>query len=384
MTAFKADAPTVVVGIPVHNEADCIAPMLRSFAAQNTAVRFAVLLLMNNCTDATRTVVEALSPALPFPVHALTRRLGRDRANAGTARRLAMQAAARLTPLDGFLLSTDADTVLPPNWVEANLAALRQGVDAVAGRALIDPVDETALPAHMVANEERVQLLTTLLDQIDWLIDPDPADPWPRHTENSGASIGVSLHAYHRVGGIPAMKLGEDRAFFEALRHEDARIRHAPEITVTVSGRLHGRAKGGMADTMRRRMSQPDTFLDSNIEHANTRMVRALLRRAVRRAWSEGPHGGQRRLLRSLCLPPGQLRAALNSPTFGLAWHQIETTSPALRHLPVPNGEREAEITRAQRIVASLDATSGVGIARQPAFAGPSQAAGRAVGAALS
>ena len=379
MTAANVDAPTVVVGIPVHNEADCIGPLLRSFTAQDTATPFAVLLLLlNNCTDGTRMVVAGLAPALPFPVHALTRRLGRDRANAGTARRLAMQAAARLAHPAGFLLSTDADTVLPPDWIEANLAALHQGVDAVAGRAVIDPIDELALPAHMVADEERVQLLTTLLDQIDWLIDPDPVDPWPRHTENSGASIGVSLRAYHRVGGIPAMKLGEDRAFFEALRREDARIRHAPGITVTVSGRLHGRAKGGMADTMRRRMSQPDTFLDSNIEHANTRMVRALLRRAVRRAWSEGSRKGQRRLLRSLRLPPGQLRAALSSPTFGLAWQQIETTSPALRHLPVPNGEREAEIARAQRIVASLDALSGASVdtARRLEFAAPLPVAG--------
>lgn len=95
MTAANADASTAVVGIPVHNGADCIGPLLRSFAAQRTATPFAVLLLLNNCTDGTRTAVDGLAPALPFPVHALTRRLGRDRANAGTARRLAMQAAAR-------------------------------------------------------------------------------------------------------------------------------------------------------------------------------------------------------------------------------------------------------------------------------------------------
>jgi hypothetical protein len=348
------NACRTIVGIPVHNEEDCIAALLRSFAAQTGCGRFAVVLLLNNCTDRTRAIVETMAPALPFTVHPIVRRLGPDRANAGTARRLAMREAARLAPANGVLLSTDADSVLPPNWIAANLAALRAGADAVAGRAVIDPDDEAALPAQMVADEERVQLLTTLLDRIDWLIDPDPADSWPRHTEESGASIAVTKAAFTRIGGIPAMKLGEDRAFFAALKREDARIRHAPEIAVTVSGRLHGRAKGGMADTMRRRMTQPDTFLDDNIEPAHSRMVRAYLRSAVRLAWSSQD---RRRLPRSLCLPTRQLDVAMGSHSFGLAWHQIETTSPVLRRLAVPNGEREIEIIRAQRIVTSLSAT---------------------------
>ena len=38
----------------------------------------------------------------------------------------------------------------------------------------------------------------------------------------------MTVAAYWRAGGMPATPLGEDRAFFDALRRMDARIRHAP------------------------------------------------------------------------------------------------------------------------------------------------------------
>jgi hypothetical protein len=44
---------------------------------------------------------------------------------------------------------------------------------------------------------------------------------------------------------MPATPFGEDRAFFDALRRIDARIRHAPGARVVVSARIVGRAPGG-------------------------------------------------------------------------------------------------------------------------------------------
>ena len=56
------------------------------------------------------------------------------------------------------------------------------------------------------------------------------------------ASRRVSRAAFRRVGGVPAVALGEDRAFAAALQRAGARIRHAPEVRVVVSGRILGRA----------------------------------------------------------------------------------------------------------------------------------------------
>ena len=77
---------------------------------------------------------------------------------------------------------------------------------------------------------------------------------------------------------MPPIPLGEDRAFFAALRRIDARIRHAPEVRVTVSARTNGRATGGMADTIRRRLEKPDEMLDENLEPAVNATRRAELR----------------------------------------------------------------------------------------------------------
>jgi hypothetical protein len=116
------------------------------------------------------------------------------------------------------LLTTDADARVSPDWVADNLAALAAGADAVAGRAEIESEGARLIPAHLHAIDARERAFAALLDEIAALVDPDPADPWPRHDEHTGASIAVSVAAYRRADGMPAAPLGEDRAFFAALR----------------------------------------------------------------------------------------------------------------------------------------------------------------------
>jgi hypothetical protein len=161
---------------------------------------------------------------------------------------------------------------------------LRRGADAIAGRIEIDPVEAVLIPSRLHEDDARECAYADLLDQIDAAINPELSDPLPRHTEHSGASIAVTLSTYRRAGGIPPLALGEDRAFFAALRRIDARIRHAPEVRVMVSGRTMGRAAGGMADTIRRRMINPDETLDDRLEPALDALRRAELRRLTRAA----------------------------------------------------------------------------------------------------
>ena len=269
-----------VVAIPVRNEASNILGCLSALSSQTYRGYFEVLLLLNDCTDGTEAVIQQATESWPFRLHMVCRDL--QVPSAGLARQQAMDQAADLT--NGVILTTDADSRVGRSWIAANLGAIARGADAVAGKAEIDPVDAARLPAKLLENEARVVLLSTLLDRIDWLMDPDPADPWPRHVQHSGASIAVTVECYHRAEGMPSMPLGEDRAFFQRLRQVDARIRHHPDVVVTVSGRLAGRAVGGMADTMRRRIQRAYIWLDETIEpaakHADRAICRALARRA--------------------------------------------------------------------------------------------------------
>src|ERR1700730_16189437 len=209
-----------IIAIPAQNEELYIANCLIALAGQSCRVPYGVLLL-NNCTDNTSAVVRRLIPRLPMPVLVIDTTLPAKFANAGVARGLAMESAARLAAPDSILMTTDADGRVYPDWIAANLAALHAGAEVVAGRAELDSADASRLPERLQDDDEEESSYDRLLDEIHTKLDPDPVDPWPRHTEHSGASIAVTLNAYRKAGGIPTVPLGEDRAFIEALRRVD-------------------------------------------------------------------------------------------------------------------------------------------------------------------
>jgi Glycosyl transferase family 2 len=340
---------SVVVGIPVKDEIDEIAGCLLALAAQQGAAVDAVVLCLNNCTDGSALAVRRVAKDLPFAMHVLDVHLPPDRAGAGVARRIAMDRAADLAGANGVVLSTDADGRATPGWVAANLGSFRHGADAVAGQAEIDPEGAKMIPAHLHAIDAQENAYAMLLDEIRSLLDPDPADPWPRHDEHSGASIGVTVEAYRRAGGIPPVALAEDRAFFDAVRRIDAAIRHAPDARVVVSARVVGRAPGGMADTIRRRMQCVDEFLDDRLESVTDAVRRVRLRVRLRTAWQTG-NRIDRTLPANLGFSVHEIEGVLAARYFGMAWAEVEDRSPALRRWRVSLAELPAQTARAEHL----------------------------------
>jgi len=349
----QTSAPQTVVAIPAHNEADWIARCLTALSAQEATVFSRGILLVNNSTDMTASIAHDLSTSLAFPLDIIEHQFSPEHQNAGQARCMAMQRAAAAISTGGVLLCTDADGQVAPNWLAANLWHIRNGADAVAGRAVIDPVDAAAIPAVLHEDDARECDYAALLKEIDSLLDPDTTDPWPRHAEHSGASICVTVDAFHRAGGIPALSVGEDRAFFAALRRIDARLRHALDVQVSVSGRIHGRAAGGMADTIRRRMAAPDLFLDDALEPAMGRARRARTRRRFRQLFN-GRDEAATRQSDNLGCAPALLVTALQQATFGLAWEMIEAHAVGLARVPVPVSTLLHETAQARQLLALL------------------------------
>ncbi len=351
-----SEPSNIVACIPVRNEAERIMACLHALARQDYKAPFDLVLLLNNCTDRTAELVRAFRAEPAFRMHIYARHFPEDQASAGYARHVAMRIARDLAGPTGVLLCTDADTAVPANWIRSNLHAITGGADAVAGRTVMDDEDFRALPRRLHEDEAAAQLLTELLDAIDCMVDPDPADPWPRHSEHSGASIAVTCAAHDAAGGIPAIASSEDRAFFAALRRIDARVRHAPDIAVTVSGRLDGRAAGGMAETLRRRIAGRDEFLDDCIEPANDRLRRATIRRALRRIHEEAAQGSicpqdLCHVASTLGVTTDLLAPVAEGGSFGAAWQAVEDHSPLLRRRRVPAVAVEAEIAAASSIL---------------------------------
>ena len=348
--------PRIVVAIPVRDEAALIGDCLRAICLQPGSEQAEILLLVNNSSDTTADIARSLRPSLPCGIHVLEHQFAPSQASAGHARRMAMSKAAMLTDPGGIVMTTDADGCVASDWFEANLAAIAAGADVVCGRAIIDPVDALRIPQHLHDDDAQEVQYTRLLDRIAHLIDPDPADPWPRHSEDSGASLAVRRDVFLAAGGVPSVRSGEDRALVDALRRIDAHVRHDPDVTVTVSGRIDGRAAGGMADTIRRRIRCQDAALDSALEPVSHRIRRVASRRLLRLAWSNttSRHGYLVHLCEQLALPYAQLEGWLALPHFGKAWALAQAASPALTHQIVPRADVEEEAAAARKFLTRL------------------------------
>lgn len=356
--SVPAAAPHAVVAIPAKDEAERIGTCLAALATQRDAVgaplpagAFEILVLANNCGDDTAAEAQRWAALSPYRTTVLSETTPPARANAGWARKRAMDEAAEMLDgagqTDGIILTTDADSVVAPTWVAATLVALRDGADAVAGYVDGLPREIVALGPAFVQRGRLEDRYLRLMAEIDALCDPRPHDPWPNHRVSSGASLAVTLTAYRAIGGLPAVPVGEDAALTRALDAHGFRVRHAMDVTVSTSCRFDGRAIGGAADTMRLRHGAPEAPCDDDIVPARAVLRRAAARGRLRALWSGA--GGD---LRALPLPldgPGPLAP------FEDAWAILVAETPrlqpgaALRPADLPR-----EITRAERLLRLL------------------------------
>ncbi len=238
----------VAVGVPARNEESRIATCLDRLLALGSDTRvssFEVVVLANNCTDDTARIAGAYGPRCK----AIALDLPAERANAGWARRLALDAAAnRLRADTDVLMSTDADTLVTANWLSRTLDHLDDGWDAVAGLARLDPRDLRGFDRHHRRRLAMIQKHENAMTRLRARTQAE--EPWPRHFYEGGASIATTLAAYRRTGGAPTPAVGEDKALFDAIRQAGGRVRHPTDVRVTTSARLEGRAPGGASDTL--------------------------------------------------------------------------------------------------------------------------------------
>jgi len=341
----------LVVAIPVKNEEMLIAACLDSLARQSRQPDH-VLLLLNNCTDRTSEIAHAKA-ATDDRIIVAECELKAPSASAGEARRLALAAAAQLAGPDGIIITTDADCLFEPDWIAKNLREIGLGADVVCGAARV-----IAAPGHVRSpglqfDLAREEMYAALLDEIASLVDPDAHDPWPRHQQHSGASIAMTVKILNAAGGPPRVAAGEDRALIERFRLVDAKIRHAPDIEVAVSGRLNGRAKGGMAEALSRRAAMPDQETDAALEPAVDAYRRVLARARLRGIGSDDREAAA--LARDLLIDPGVMAQAVRGKTSGAAWAAVETLSPVLHRRRVKFVELARETRQAMAIRDSVE-----------------------------
>ena len=307
----------IAIAIPAFDEADRIDACLASLAVQDDPGPMVVIVVANNCTDATAAI--ARRPR-PIDVRVIEHRFAAHKRGAGAARGMAMAHAARA---GSIILTTDADCVVDRDWVRAHRTAFARGVDAVAGRVSAAWSELSQHPAAALRIGALEWAYLGLMAQAEPLFDPVAHDPAPRHVQRCGANIGITRTMLDRVGGVPPIPTGEDRALLQAVERADGLVRHDPGPHVTASARMEGRAGGGMADALRARMAE-DYRCDDQFVPADRLVATWQARHAARMEWLATPTGG----------------------SFGDRWAAIEARAPA--RIPLRPAELPAEIARLQ------------------------------------
>lgn len=240
-----------VVVVPAHDEELRIGRCLEALASQVEVEpeEFEVIVVLDACEDATAERVSELSrhiwqesseaPGAGGPeIHAV---VGPGQ-GAGPARAMGMDiGCARLESLGrhgGLLASTDADSVVAPDWIARQLEAVAEGAEAIGGEVVLDPTEAAALPPAVLADREAKLAARTREAALR-----GPAE----HAHFSGASLGVTPDAYRRAGGMAWMAALEDQELEDRLVAAGVTIHRLRPVSVVTAARTEGRAERGLA-----------------------------------------------------------------------------------------------------------------------------------------
>ena len=212
----------VGVVVPAHNEQELLPACIIGLKAAAAVVRVpvSVIVVLDSCTDASQA---AVGPLPHISVNAL---------NVGKARRLGFahllaERPPGITDSQTWLATTDADSVVPSDWLSRMLGHAAAGWSAVVGTVRV-----TDWSDHPEGVRTR------------WHAQYESGD---RHAQVHGANLGVRADAYRRVGGMPSLSRAEDVELVAALRAAGERAFPAGDLPVVTSGRRTGRAAGGFA-----------------------------------------------------------------------------------------------------------------------------------------
>jgi glycosyltransferase involved in cell wall biosynthesis len=212
----------IVVIIPARDEAGTLARCLESVqrAGQRAGVPTTVVIVLDSCTDGSAEIAASFADALVIEEEFAN--VGRSRAR-GFAHALASFAG---DPDRIWLATTDADSVVPPDWLAEHLRAAEEGAHVFVG-AVVPILDE--LDDHRRVVWERTH----------------PPGATVGHVH--GANLGMLASAYTAVGGFAALETGEDVELVARLRRLGVPIAESEAHPVITSSRLSGRARDGYA-----------------------------------------------------------------------------------------------------------------------------------------
>lgn len=258
---MSRNQPDSAVVIPARNEAARIVTCLDALGRQAKG-RLVVFVVVNNSDDGTAALARDACRTLDLPAEILDIQLDTG-LGVGSVRRMGAQAALAAMPDLRHILTTDADSIPDPDWLERNLVHLRD-VDAVCGN--IGPIKAES---HLIQGmdwklaelEGRYRVLVMEFFKLCMGTNL-------HHGEASGASLAMKASAYKAVGGFRDVRTSEDRDIVRRLKASGHTVMHADDVWVRASLRLNGRAPGGMSDALKARVGGGSYVIDEALPPA--------------------------------------------------------------------------------------------------------------------
>ena len=256
--ASRSSPDFVTIVVPVRNEEILLPRALAALAVAIDALAVvpqpdrpavSVLLVLDQCTDFSAQVAThwpdfdrveidagAVGVARRYGVQRALRRLGAvSGAVSGAVFGASASAVGDIEAERIWIASTDADSAVPPNWLIAQLAFARNGVDLVLGT--VQPDDDLA--AHELVHWESLHTIGE------------------GHPHVHGANLGVRADRYLAAGEFAPVDRDEDVLLVAALRDLGVTEARTALIPVLTSGRRLGRAPAGFAEYLREHIN-PD------------------------------------------------------------------------------------------------------------------------------
>lgn len=218
---------SISVIIPARNEETTIARCLRAIRLAeghlaervSMPVRVTVTVVLDRCHDGTGQRALQYEPTV----------ISTEAGSVGIARGLGVDSALAATAdRDRYhwLLTTDADSVVPVDWLWVHLRHADAGAEMLAGLVTPDPAELTD-------------------DELTCWAAAHPARAC--HTRVFGANLGFRADVYRRIGGFPPVRTGEDQGLVDTAMTLGINVITTDQGTVLTSGRRIGRAPEGFA-----------------------------------------------------------------------------------------------------------------------------------------
>lgn len=240
MTRSRDSSLEAIIVVPARDEERLIGPCMAALGCQRGIEpdAYEVIVVLDECRDQTESVARRVAAAHDLQLELLRGAGG----GSGAARALGMDRAHQRLLAAGrsgaLIATTDADSRVAPDWLAAQLAAVRSGAEAIGGQVKLEEGSARGLEPETI--KDRDQRLDARLAQV--------TGPGERqHPHFAGASIGVTAAAYGKAGGMRPLRSLEDEDFGRRLEQAGVPLQRLDSVSVTTSARIDGRAERGLA-----------------------------------------------------------------------------------------------------------------------------------------